>query len=86
LDAVTGFGEVFLVKKKSGVDKDRLYAMKAMHIAKVMSQDEGSERLQTECYIHQNVANYRFLVGMHYSFYTETKMCLLLGEYTKNYS
>jgi serine/threonine protein kinase len=73
-----GFGEVFLVKKKSGVDKDRLYAMKAMHIATVMTQDDGPERLQTECYIHKNVVNHRFLAGMHYSFCTETKMCLML--------
>jgi hypothetical protein len=74
------------VQKKSGVDKDRLYAMKITNIYTIMSARKGMERHKNELYVHENVTDYPFLVGMYYIFATESKISLMLGESIKNYS
>jgi hypothetical protein len=74
------------VQKKSGIDKDRLYAMKITKMSKVLSAEKGMERLKSERFVHQNVTECPFLVGMYYSFMTESKVSLMLGEYIKNCS
>jgi hypothetical protein len=86
VDGVTGFGKVYLVQKKCGVDKDKLYAMKVMDLAFLMEDRKGSQRLHTELYLHDKGTDYPFLVGYRYCFQTESKVCLFLGEYINNYS
>jgi p90 ribosomal S6 kinase len=74
------FGKVFLVKKKCGTDRNRLYAMKITKISKIMST-KGREHYNNKCYIHQNVTDSPFLVGMYYSFETKSKISLMLDYY-----
>jgi hypothetical protein len=74
---------VFLVKKKCGIDKNRLYAMKIMQISKILSAQKGREHFNNECYVHQHVTDSPFLVGMYYSFETEAKISMMLGECVK---
>jgi serine/threonine protein kinase len=76
-----GFSKVFLVKTKCGTDRNRLYAMKITKISKIKSTNKGREHYNTECYIHQNVTDSPFLVGMYYSSETESKISLMLDFY-----
>jgi hypothetical protein len=71
------------VQKKCGTDKDKLYAMKITDLSRIMSAKKRIERHKNECYVHKNGTDYPFLVGMYYSFQTESKVCLMLGEYIK---
>jgi serine/threonine protein kinase len=76
-----GSSGVFLVQKKSGIDKDRLYAMKITNMSTILSRKKGVERLKNERYVHQNVTEYPFLAGMCYSFIIESKVSLMLEYY-----
>jgi hypothetical protein len=71
------------VQKKSGVDKDRLYAMKITKMPAVLSAKKGMERHKNELRVHENVTDYPFLVGMYCTFVTVSKICLMLGESIK---
>ncbi|KDR04209.1 Ribosomal protein S6 kinase alpha-4 [Zootermopsis nevadensis] len=55
--------------------------MKTMNTSQIFSANNGPERHNTECYIHQKVADHPFLVGMYYRFQTELKVCLMLDYY-----
>jgi hypothetical protein len=45
---VTSFGEVFLARKKNGVDKGRLYATKILKIERVIRSETSHRRAATE--------------------------------------
>jgi serine/threonine protein kinase len=79
---VTEFGEVYLVRKKGGCDNDRLYAMKVLDL----HQRVICESFLIEREVHASVTDFPFLVALKYSFITEAKACLIVGEYFKNYS
>jgi hypothetical protein len=63
-----------------------LYALKVTDIADVMRHKNGRHQYDTERRLHQTVASFPFLVVLCYLFRTKSKLCLILGEYIKNYS
>jgi hypothetical protein len=63
-----------------------MYAMKITDIpSSPIFREDYNSRCRAERDIHERVADTPFLVGMHYTFQTESKQCLVMGEYIKHY-
>lgn len=74
------YGKVFLVRKKSGSDQGRLYAMKVLKKATVVQKRKTAEHTKTERQVLEAVRSCPFLVRMYYAFQTDAKLYLILGE------
>lgn len=48
------YGRVYLVKKKDGVDKGQLYAMKVLEKVKVLQKKKTTEHTKTEREVSEN--------------------------------
>ncbi|KDR20026.1 ribosomal protein S6 kinase alpha-5-like [Zootermopsis nevadensis] len=73
-----GYGNVYLVRKKGGLDDGSLYAMK------IMEKPDDALSLQdsiTERKVHEKVSNIPFLVGLHYACQTEMRLYLIIDYY-----
>lgn len=72
------YGKVFLVRKLTGHDKGKLYAMKVLRKEVVAQKTKTLDHTRTERKVLESVRNEPFLVTMHYAFQTKTKLHLIL--------
>jgi hypothetical protein len=65
------------------VDEERLYAMKVIEKEKVIEEEKTYQYTMTEHKVfEQKIFDAPFLVGLYYSFQTESKLHLVMGEYS----
>ncbi|KAF7475942.1 Hypothetical predicted protein [Marmota monax] len=74
------YGKVFLVRKISGHDAGKLYAMKVLKKATIVQKAKTTEHTRTERQVLEHIRQSPFLVTLHYAFQTETKLHLILVE------
>lgn len=74
------YGKVFLVRKRTGTDAGRLYAMKVLKKASIVQRKKTTEHTKTERQVLEAVRDSPFLVTLHYAFQTDAKLHLILGE------
>uniref|UniRef100_A0A7N4NI30 Ribosomal protein S6 kinase n=1 Tax=Sarcophilus harrisii TaxID=9305 RepID=A0A7N4NI30_SARHA len=72
------YGKVFLVRKISGHDAGKLYAMKVLKKATIVQKAKTAEHTKTERQVLEHIRLSPFLVTLHYAFQTETKLHLIL--------
>ncbi|XP_063294477.1 ribosomal protein S6 kinase alpha-5-like [Pelobates fuscus] len=72
------YGKVFLVRKVTGPDAKRLYAMKVLRKAALVQKEKTAEHTRTERSVLEHVRESPFLVTLHYAFQTEAKLHLIL--------
>lgn len=72
------YGKVFLVRKLTGYDRGKLYAMKVLRKDVVALKTKTLEHTKTERKVLESIRNEPFLVTMHYAFQTKTKLLLIL--------
>lgn len=77
----TAYGKVFLVRKRTGADTGRLYAMKVLQKASIVQKKKTTEHTKTERQVLEAVRDSPFLVTLHYAFQTDAKLHLILGKY-----
>ena len=70
------FGKVMTVRKKSGIDTGKIYAMKVLEKGRVTSKRQLS-RMLGERNILMKIRS-PFIVGLHYAFETSEKVYLVL--------
>ena len=68
------------MRKVSGHDAGKLYAMKVLRKASIVQKAKSAEHTRTERQVLEHVRQSPFLVTLHYAFQTETKLHLILGE------
>lgn len=73
------YGKVFLVRKVSGHDAGKLYAMKVLKKATIVQKAKTAEHTRTERQVLEHIRQSPFLVTLHYAFQTDTKLHLILG-------
>ncbi|XP_028838426.1 ribosomal protein S6 kinase alpha-4 isoform X1 [Denticeps clupeoides] len=72
------YGKVFLVRKTSGHDEGKLYAMKVLKKAAIVQKAKTAEHTRTERQVLEHIRQSPFLVTLHYAFQTQTKLHLIL--------
>uniref|UniRef100_A0A8C4ZIH9 non-specific serine/threonine protein kinase n=1 Tax=Gadus morhua TaxID=8049 RepID=A0A8C4ZIH9_GADMO len=72
------YGKVFLVRKVSGHDTGKLYAMKVLKKATIVQKAKTAEHTRTERQVLEHIRQSPFLVTLHYAFQTDTKLHLIL--------
>ncbi|XP_042220692.1 ribosomal protein S6 kinase alpha-5-like isoform X2 [Homarus americanus] len=72
------YGKVFLVRKISGKDAGKLYAMKVLKKATIIQKKKTTEHTKTERQVLEAVRQSPFLVTLHYAFQTDAKLHLIL--------
>ncbi|XP_042295620.1 ribosomal protein S6 kinase alpha-4 isoform X2 [Sceloporus undulatus] len=72
------YGKVFLVRKLSGHDVNKLYAMKVLRKAAIVAKAKTTEHTRTERTVLEHVRQSPFLVTLHYAFQTDSKLHLIL--------
>jgi serine/threonine protein kinase len=80
---VAGYGKVFLVQKRGGIDNGRLYCMKVLQKAMIIEKKKAIEHTMTERQVLEAVHRYPFLATLHYAFQNDSKLYLILGEYKR---
>lgn len=68
------------MRKASGKDKNKLYAMKVLKKATIVQKKKTTEHTKTERQVLEAVRQSPFLVTLHYAFQTEAKLHLILGK------
>ncbi|EGW10220.1 Ribosomal protein S6 kinase alpha-5 [Cricetulus griseus] len=79
------YGKVFLVRKISGHDAGKLYAMKVLKKATIVQKAKTTEHTRTERQVLEHIRQSPFLVTLHYAFQTETKLHLILEHEVQIY-
>uniref|UniRef100_A0A3B3RZT0 Ribosomal protein S6 kinase n=1 Tax=Paramormyrops kingsleyae TaxID=1676925 RepID=A0A3B3RZT0_9TELE len=72
------YGKVFLVRKVSGHDAGKLYAMKVLKKATIVQKAKTAEHTRTERHVLEHIRQSPFLVTLHYAFQTDTQLHLIL--------
>ncbi|XP_053576071.1 ribosomal protein S6 kinase alpha-5 [Bombina bombina] len=72
------YGKVFLVRKVTGPDAQRLYAMKVLRKSALVLKEKTAEHTRTERTVLEHVRASPFLVTLHYAFQTDSKLHLIL--------
>ncbi|XP_050809206.1 ribosomal protein S6 kinase alpha-5 isoform X3 [Gopherus flavomarginatus] len=72
------YGKVFLVRKISGHDNGKLYAMKVLKKATIIQKAKTAEHTRTERQVLEHIRQSPFLVTLHYAFQTDTRLHLIL--------
>lgn len=75
----SAYGKVFLVRKVSGHDAGKPYAMKVLKKATIVQKAKTAEHTRTERQVLEHIRQSPFLVTLHYAFQTDTKLHLILG-------
>uniref|UniRef100_A0A674NXB0 Ribosomal protein S6 kinase alpha-5 n=1 Tax=Takifugu rubripes TaxID=31033 RepID=A0A674NXB0_TAKRU len=75
---LVAYGKVFLVRKVSGHDAGKLYAMKVLKKATIVQKAKTAEHTRTERQVLEHIRQSPFLVTLHYAFQTDTKLHLIL--------
>uniref|UniRef100_A0A8C7UVD8 Ribosomal protein S6 kinase n=1 Tax=Oncorhynchus mykiss TaxID=8022 RepID=A0A8C7UVD8_ONCMY len=77
-EITNAYGKVFLVRKNSGHDEGKLYAMKVLKKAAIVQKAKTAEHTRTERQVLEHIRQSPFLVTLHYAFQTQTKLHLIL--------
>ncbi|UYV63840.1 RPS6KA5 [Cordylochernes scorpioides] len=72
------YGKVFLVRKITGRDRGKLYAMKVLKKATLVQKQKTLEHALTERQVLESIRQNPFLVTLHYAFQTDAKLHLIL--------
>lgn len=80
LSCAPAYGKVFLVRKLTGHDANKLYAMKVLRKAAIVAKAKTTEHTRTERTVLEHVRQSPFLVTLHYAFQTDSKLHLILGR------
>ncbi|EDV29862.1 uncharacterized protein TRIADDRAFT_19422 [Trichoplax adhaerens] len=72
------YAKVFLVKKRTGFDTGKLFAMKVLKKATIIQKAKTTERTMTERSILEAVRESPFIVTLHYAYQTDSKLHLIL--------
>uniref|UniRef100_A0A182Q8V7 non-specific serine/threonine protein kinase n=1 Tax=Anopheles farauti TaxID=69004 RepID=A0A182Q8V7_9DIPT len=72
------YGTVYLVQKLTGIDKDKIYAMKVLKKGVVSLKKKTAEHTRTERQVLEAIQEAPFLVTMHYAFQTDCRLYLIL--------
>ncbi|KAL0109706.1 hypothetical protein PUN28_014617 [Cardiocondyla obscurior] len=72
------YGKVFLVRKRTGTDAGRLYAMKVLKKASIVQKKKTTEHTKSERQILEAIRDSPFLITLYYAFQTDDKLCLIL--------
>lgn len=67
------------MRKVSGHDSGKLYAMKVLKKATIVQKAKTAEHTRTERQVLEHIRQSPFLVTLHYAFQTDTKLHLILG-------
>ena len=67
------------MRKLTGLDKGKLYAMKVLEKVKVMQKKKTTEHTRTEREVLEKITGCPFLAKMFYAFQTPEKLYLVLG-------
>lgn len=74
------YGKVYLVKKKDGFHKGKLFAMKVLKKATIVQKAKTTEHTMTERQVLEAVRSCPFLVTLHWAFQTDSKLHLVMGK------
>ncbi|XP_055879568.1 ribosomal protein S6 kinase alpha-5-like isoform X3 [Biomphalaria glabrata] len=72
------YGKVFLVRKRTGRDAGKLYALKQLKKATIVQKTKTTEHTRTERQVLEAIRQSPFLVTLHYAFQTDSKLNLIL--------
>ena len=72
-----GFGKVFQVRKRTGADKNKIFAMKVLKKAAIVRSKKGTIHTKSERSILEAI-NHPSIVSLHYAFQTDHKLYLIL--------
>lgn len=72
------YGKVFLVRRKNGKDKEKLFAMKVLKKSAVVAKAKTTEHTITERHVLEAVRRCPFIVTMHYAFQTDAKLHIIM--------
>ena len=68
------------MRKITGENKGRLFAMKVLKKATVVRKRKVMEHTLTERNVLEAIRDFPFLVTLHYAFQTDAKLHLIMGE------
>lgn len=68
------------MRKLTGKDHGKLYAMKVLKKAAIVQKKKTTEHTKTERQVLEAVRQSPFLVTLHYAFQTDAKLHLILGK------
>ena len=74
------YGKVFLVRKSTGADLGKLYAMKVLKKAAILQKAKTAEHIKTERQVLESIRQIPFLVSLHYAFQSDAKLHLVMGS------
>jgi serine/threonine protein kinase len=77
---VLAYGKVFLVRKITGADLGKLYAMKVLKKAAILQKAKTAEHIKTERQVLESIRQIPFLVSLHYAFQSDAKLHLVMGS------
>ena len=75
----SAYGKVFLVRKITGADLGKLYAMKVLKKAAILQKAKTAEHIKTERQVLESIRQIPFLVSLHYAFQSDAKLHLVMG-------
>ncbi len=73
------YGKVFLVRKITGADIGKLYAMKVLKKSAILQKAKTAEHIKTERQVLESIRQIPFLVSLHYAFQSDAKLHLVMG-------
>ena len=74
-----------MVRRKSGICKGKLFAMKVLKKSAVVAKAKTTEHTITERNVLEAVRRCPFIVTMHYAFQTDAKLHIIMGTYFVQY-
>lgn len=74
------YGKVFLVRKITGNDLGKLYAMKVLKKAAILQKAKTAEHIKTERQVLEAIRQIPFLVSLHYAFQSDARLHLVMGS------
>jgi ribosomal protein S6 kinase alpha-5 len=75
------YGKVFLVRKMTGADLGKLYAMKVLKKAAILQKAKTAEHIKTERQVLEAIRQIPFLVSLHYAFQSDARLHLVMGSF-----
>ncbi|CAF0901123.1 unnamed protein product [Adineta steineri] len=72
------YGKVFLVRKITGADLGKLYAMKVLKKSAILQKAKTAEHIKTERQVLEAIRQIPFLVSLHYAFQSDAKLHLVM--------
>ncbi len=67
------------MRKITGADLGKLYAMKVLKKAAILQKAKTAEHIKTERQVLESIRQIPFLVSLHYAFQSDAKLHLVMG-------